>query len=197
MKINNLPEKYEAMWEKALPILKKSRPGDDMHAKETVELILNYKGNLKFDEAVIIPVAMMHDIGHAAILDEHFQYVTGPKKIENAKLVHMLTGAKIAKDILDSLVYDPKLTKEIVDIISIHDFDQLKNVDWKKVYDTDNKKFFHDIDALDRYTETRIKNVSFTYSRNELIGLLEKMLELFIFDEFREKAEKAIANLKK
>jgi len=74
--------------------------------------------------------------------------VTGPKKIVNAKLVHMLAGAKIAKDILDSVGYDKKKTKEVVDIITINDFDQLKDVEWKKVYDTPNKKFFHDMDAL-------------------------------------------------
>ncbi|HBB37344.1 MAG: hypothetical protein UX02_C0001G0241 [Candidatus Moranbacteria bacterium GW2011_GWC1_45_18] len=148
MKIENLPEKYEKIWKKALPILKKGRPGDDVHAKETVKLVLSYQGNIKHDKDVIIPVAMMHDIGHALLLPEHFAYVTGPKKIVNAKLVHMLAGAKIAKDILDSVGYDKKKTKEVVDIITINDFDQLKDVEWKKVYDTPNKKFFHDMDAL-------------------------------------------------
>jgi len=67
MKIENLPEKYEKIWKKALPILKKGRPGDDVHAKETVKLVLSYQGNIKHDKDVIIPVAMMHDIGHALL----------------------------------------------------------------------------------------------------------------------------------
>lgn len=181
-----------------MPILKKGRPGDDIHAKETVKLVLNYKGKLQFNRDVIIPVAMMHDIGHAVLLSEHFAYVTGPKKIANAKLVHMLAGAKIAKEIMDTVKYDKEKIKEIVEIIATHDFDQLKNVDWKKIYDTPNKKFFHDMDALDRYTEERINSMSFVYKdRKVLLDLLEKMMENFFYDEFRKIAEKGMMKLKK
>jgi len=198
MKIENLPKKYEKIWKKVLPILKNGRPGDDIHAGETVKLVLNYKGKLKFDMDVVIPVAMMHDIGHSVILPEHFAYVTGPKKIANAKLVHMLAGAKIAKDILDAVGYDKKKRKEVVEIITIHDFDQLKEVDWKKVYNTPNKKFFHDMDALDRYTEERITNMSFVYkNRKKLLDLLEKMMDNLFYDEFRKIAEDGMRFLRK
>ena len=124
----NLPKKYKILWQKCLPILLKCRPGDDQHAAETVKLMANYSGKLKFDKPVLIPVAMMHDIGHAAILEQHFKYITGPEKIVNGKLVHMLTGAKIARELLKSINYDKKKTAEIVEIISIHEFDQLTGV---------------------------------------------------------------------
>jgi hypothetical protein len=197
MKIKELPKKYNKIWEKTLPILRKGRPGDDVHSREAVQLVLNYKGNVEFDPDVVIPVAMMHDIGHVAILSEHFKYVTGPEKITNAKLVHMLAGAKIAKDILDSVGYDKKKTAEIVDIIRMHDYDQLKGVDWRKEYDTVNKKFFHDMDALDRYTEERINNMSFVYKdRKVLLDLLEKMIGNLFYDEFRKIAEGGMKKLK-
>lgn len=197
MKIENLPKKYEKIWKKALPILKNGRPGDDIHAREVAQLILNYKGKIKFDKDVLVPVGMMHDIGHAAILPEHFKHITGPNKIANGKLVHMLAGAKIADDILASVGYDKKKTKEIVDIISIHDFDQIKDVDWKKVYETTNKKVFHDIDALDRYTEQRIKSMSFMYEREDLLKLLEEFMDLLFYPEFRKIAEEEMKILRK
>jgi len=107
MEIKNLPNKYLELWQKCLPILQKGRPGDDTHSVEVAEFILNCKKkNLNLD--ILIPTAIMHDIGHSAILPEHFKYITGQEKVKNGKLVHMLAGAKIAKDILDSLQYDPK-----------------------------------------------------------------------------------------
>lgn len=196
--IQNLPEKYKPIWKKALPYLKKGRPGDDQHAEETAKMILDYKGKLKMDYDVLVPVAMMHDIGHSAILPDHFQFVTGLKKIYNAKLVHMLSGAKIAKDILESVKYDKKKTKEIVNIISIHDFDQLKEVDWKAAYDTENKKIFHDFDALDRYTEKRLQSIKSVYKdRKKILEILDKMIELIFFEEFKEEARRRITKLTK
>ncbi len=198
MKIKNLPEKYKPIWEKCIPLFKEGRPGDDLHATETVKFILNYKGKRKLDLDVLIPVAMMHDIGHSAILPEHFKYVTGTKKLINSKLVHMLTGAKIAKNILESVNYDKKKTAEIVDIISIHDSDQLSDLDVKKIYNTENKKIFHDMDVMDRFSEERIKTfmkMMKKMDKKKLMGLIKRSLDSFFYPEFRKIAEKKMKEL--
>jgi HD superfamily phosphodiesterase len=196
MEIKNLPEKYQAIWEKSLPLLKVGRPGDDEHAKEVAELILNYQGKLVLDKDILLPVAIMHDIGHAAILPEHFKYITGPEKIENGKLVHMLAGAKIAQDILQSLDYNPEKISEIVEIISMHDSDQLKGADVAKIYDTENKKIFHDIDSFDRYNERRIKSFANIYKdRSELVAMLNQLSDNFFYDEFKKIAKEKIKEL--
>lgn len=198
MKIQNLPAKYEKIWKKCLLLIEKGRPGDDVHAKEIVEFILKYSGKLKFDLDILIPVAMMHDIGHSAILPEHFKYVTGSEKIENGKLVHMLAGAKIAQDILFNINYDKRATKEIVDIISMHDSDQLKISGWKRLYSTKNKKIFHDMDSLDRYNESRLKGAtSRHWDRNHLVKMLEVVLDNFFYAEFRNIAADNLGRLKK
>lgn len=198
MDTEEIPKKYEKLWEKALPLLKQGRPGDDKHAAEVVKFILDYDGKLTLNKDILIPVAIMHDIGHSAILPEHFKYVTGQEKLLNAKLVHMLTGAKIAKDILDSINYDSERTKEIVDIISIHDADQLEKIDLEKFYNTENKKLFHDIDSLDRYTEIRLQSMSKMYKdKKELFRLLRDALNSIFLQEFREIAEKRLKELEK
>lgn len=191
--IKNSPGKYQPIWERCLPLLSQCRPGDDIHAKETAEFILNYQGSLKFDPDVLVPTGMMHDIGHSAILDEHFKYVTGPEKIKNGKLVHMLVGAKIAKDILSEVGYGAEKTAEIVDIISMHDADSLEGVSRKEAYNTDHKKFFHDVDVLGRYSPERHKKLIGTYSENQLQKILQEHLALFFYDEFRELAKKRLA----
>ncbi|MHB8830732.1 MAG: HD domain-containing protein [Patescibacteria group bacterium] len=196
MTIENLPIKYQALWDACLPFLKQGRPGDDEHAKEVVQYVLQYQPKLKFDPDVLVPVAMLHDIGHSAILPEHFKYVTGQQKLVNGKLAHMLAGAKIAHDLLLQVGYDVEKSKEIVDIISMHDADQLKIDDWRNWYDTDQKKIFHDIDALDRYNETRIKHFieSGLYDRNKMIPELQRLADNFFYPELKQTAEE---NLKK
>ncbi len=199
LKIKNLPKKFQKIWKKCLALFKQGRPGDDEHAKETVEMILNYKGKIKIDRDILIPVAMMHDIGHAAILPEHFKYITGSEKIANGKLAHMLTGAKIASNILKSIEYPREKTIEIVEIISMHDADQLNisNAKIKMIYDTENKKIFHDFDSLDRYNEKRLKHFFKLYKdRNELLDILNKMMKNFFYKEFRKIAGNNLKKLK-
>jgi HD superfamily phosphodiesterase len=184
------------IWRKCLPLLKQGRPDDLRHASKVAGDILNYSKKIRGDLNVLVPVAMMHDIGHAAILPEHFKYITGEDKIINGKLVHMLAGAKIAKKILREIKYDIKKSKEIVDIISTHDADQLTGINVKKIYNTKNKKIFHDIDALDRYNEKRMKAFAKLYkNRENMLRVLEKMLNSFFLKEFAMIARDNIAKI--
>lgn len=197
MKINNLPKKYEKIWGKCQSLLRKGRVGDLEHAADVVGLILNYKGKIKIDKDILIPVAMMHDIGHSAILPEHFRFITGEDKISNGKLVHMLAGAKIAQDILSSVQYPKNKSNEIVEIISVHDADQLTGINVKEIYNTTNRKFFHDIDSLDRYNEERMRKfLKYFKDKNKLTKLLEENLKSFFYPEFRDLAKSIFKNFK-
>ena len=191
-----LPEKYLPIWDKASSILKKGRPGDYEHSLEVMDLLINYKGDIKINLDVLIPVAIMHDIGHSGILPEYFKYVTGPEKLINGKLVHMLVGAKIATDILEEVKYPKLQSKEIINIIAVHDADQLQGISLEKWYDTENKKAFHDLDSMDRYTETRLNSVISMYpSREKALSILEKSLDSFFYDEFKQLARKRFESL--
>jgi hypothetical protein len=194
-KNDDFPKPYQKLWRACRPLLQAGRPSDLQHARETARLILDYRGRLKLDYSVLVPVAMMHDIGHIAILPEHFAFVTGPKKIANAKLVHMLAGAKIARDVLEKLKYDRKKIAEITDIISMHDADQIRGVDLKVAYNSRNKKIFHDIDALDRYTEERIRGFQKLYPRAEFLRILSESADNFFFTEFKELAAQRLKKL--
>jgi len=195
--MKNLPEKYQAIWQKCLPLFEQARPGDKKHALEVIAMIEDYDGDVKINKDVLIPAAMMHDIGHAAILSEHFDFISGGKKLKNAKLVHMLAGAKIAHDILSKVGYDQELSKEIVEIIAWHDADQLEGVDYRELFDTKHKKFFHDMDAMDRFTEERIASFAGKFdSRDQIFVLLTENLDTFFYPDLRHKAEERLTSLK-
>lgn len=190
MKINDIPQKYKKIWLECVPLLRQGRPDGYEHAQATVKFISEYKGGLKMNKDILVPVAIMHDMGHAYILPEHFKYITGPKKFINGKLVHMLVGAKIARDILRKVGYNKNKTKEIVDIISMHDFDQLEQANVDGIYSTENKRIFHDIDLFDLYNEKRIKNISSIYkNRKKLLKVLKNSLGNFFHVELRKLAE--------
>lgn len=181
-----IPEKFQSLWEKCQSYFAECREGDIEHALVGVKFILDYKGDLKMDSDILIPVAIMHDIGHAAILSEHFVYITGVKRVKNGKLAHMLTGAKIARKILTELSWDQKAADEIVDIISIHDIDQLDLDGAREMYDSENKKLFHDIDSMDRYDEVRLRKVAkSSEDLKKLLDMVEKMLDNFFYEEFK------------
>ncbi len=191
-----IPKKYLSIWNECSAILKTARPGDYEHALEVIDLILSYEGKIKLDTDILIPVAMMHDIGHSAILPEHFKLVTGPEKLINSKLVHMLAGAKIALELLKKIEYPADKSAEIVDIISVHDADQLKDISLEKWYDTENKKIFHDLDSMDRFTEARINSVKSMYpDRETMLSILEKTFSSFFFEEFRNMARERFDKL--
>jgi HD superfamily phosphodiesterase len=191
MKIKDLPQRYEAIWKKCIPLFLEGRDGDDKHAAEVVEFILRYSENNKIDLDVFVPVAMMHDIGHSAILPEHFKYLTGGEKIVNGKIVHMLTGAKIAKKILESCNYNPEKTGEIVEIISTHDGDQIKEWNLEETYNTETKRLFHDIDCLDRYSSERIEKAKkfFNNDTEKILNLLRDGLDSFFTPEIEKIAK--------
>lgn len=197
MEINNLPEKYKELWDKCLPILQKNNLGDDAHAVETAESVIR-SDSKDIDLDVLIPVAIMHDIGRSGILPEHFKYITGGGRVVNAKLVHMLVGAKIAKEILGSINYDKDKIAEIVDIISMHDADQLEGTNVSEIYNTQNKRIFHDIDCMDRYNLERIKKMEKLFpDKNKLFEMLEKDLNSFFEPELKEIAKRKLEEIKK
>lgn len=189
----NIPEKYQPIWQKAVPYLRQARQGDLEHCRQAAEEVYRLSKGKSWDLDVLIPVAMFHDIGHAAVLPEHFWMITGPKKLENSKLVHMLTGAKIAHDILSEVNWPKEKIKEVVDLISIHD-----NKD-KSLLDTEEKKVFNDIDKLDRFTESGFEAVldEFNLSPKEAYVLLKDFMSQIVLPENCKIAETNLEILRK
>jgi len=190
----NISQKYQKIWQLAEPILKKCRPDDLIHCKQAAELVADFiKKYHRGDPDILVPVAIFHDIGHAVILPEHFDRVSGPNKLPDSKLVHMLTGAKIAKDLLQKIHYPSKKIKEIVEIISTHDIED------KKLFNTENKKIFNDLDTLDRFSLARFRAIMriFKWSPEETCKYLEKSIPNLFTLEVRKMARQMLNERKK
>jgi|GEM_PF-765063 len=198
--IKKLEPKIKKLFEIALPYLEQGTPGTIEHVYDLINEVTNFKSDkIKIDSSILLPLAILHDIGHYAILPEHFPYLTGPAKIKNSKLIHMLTGAKIAKELLEEVGYDKAKSKEIIEIISVHDFDQLEGVDMA-VFDTENKRIFHDFDRIGQFNEERMKIFIKNFVKDEkqlkkIKETISQTKEGLFFEEFKEIAEERMKKI--
>lgn len=187
-----IPKKYLAIWRLAVPYLEKAREGDLNHTKKVVNEAYIQGEELGLDMEFLIPAAIFHDIGHASILSRHFWMVTGPKKLKGSKLVHMLTGAKIAYDVLTKIKFDKKGTDKIVDFISVHDSKD------EKIFSTMEMKTLNDIDKLSRFEKDGFLEViaDFNLKPQEAIEILKKeVLPKIILDRNKEQAKRYLIKL--
>lgn len=187
-----IPAKYLKVWRSAVPYFKYGRKGDEKHSREIAEQVYEASKGKKWDLDVLMPVAIFHDIGHAAILPEHLWMVTGPKKLKGSKLVHMLTGAKMASDALEKINYPKAKIKRIVEIISVHDLPEAQ-------YKNEAERAFSDIDKLIRFKPEGFKEVldDFGIKAEVALPMLEdEVMPKIQLVENREKAKNYLADLK-
>jgi len=96
----------------------------------------------KANEEVVIPTAILHDIGYFGmdknLISEMMAKKLSEEQEKKIKMDHMERGAKFAKQILCEINYEPKLIKKIVFIIQRHDLnDACDSVEEKIVRDAD------------------------------------------------------------
>ncbi len=160
------------------------------------EYVMRYKRKLNFDLDVLLPVAMMHDLHHSGILEEHFRSVLIIEKLNGEGVVPISPGAKIAKDLLEEIKYNPSKIEEIIDILNVHHISHLKRLDINKIYNTPNKKAFHDIELLTRFTRKKMHEIKkICPTRKEFIELMRGQLKLFFYEKLKDIAKNQFIEL--
>lgn len=193
-----LPKREQRLLAEALPFLRQGRPEDEDHIYALLHEILSFPpGQHELHLEVLLPAAILHDIGHAAILPEHFHYLTGADRLQNGKLVHMLAGAKIAQQLLEKVDYHKEAVQEIVTLISIHDGDQVEGMG-NDVFDTPTKRLFHDFDRLVSLDIDRLQMmISRTpEKKGKLLKMLEKIRTGLFFDDLQAMADERWERIK-
>jgi HD superfamily phosphodiesterase len=95
---------------------------NDIHTRVAYSFALKLLGAEGGDERVVIPAVLLHDLGWKMIPEELHLKAFGPGKLDlEVNRIHEVEGARIAREILESINYDPDLIEEIVTIISGHD----------------------------------------------------------------------------
>ena len=109
-----MKEIYKKIWKLAKPYYEKGRPMDIDHIEWMMKDALLVCEKEGIDEEILLPLAILHDVGYANVSKED------PYKIETRK-AHMKEGAKIAKEILAKVKYPKEKAEKIVYYVSVHD----------------------------------------------------------------------------
>jgi len=138
---------YEKIWKLALPY--QDKRDDRGHAETVLHFALELLKREKADESVIIPAAILHDIGWSPLSKKERMFIFGKishrDKIKMQKK-HEEIGIKMSGEILEKVNYAPKLINEILEIISQHDT--------RQGFISKNEGIMRDADKLWRFSKT-------------------------------------------
>jgi hypothetical protein len=114
---------FNQIWKLALPY--QDKRDDTGHAEVTTKFAWKLVESEKGDEDVIIPAIMLHDIGYSQLTKERrlqvFDKNLSKEERLKVQMEHQNESVKLARIILGQVNYPPKLTEEILEIISQHD----------------------------------------------------------------------------
>lgn len=177
---------YQKIFDRAKPFLRTRK--NLIHTKIVLRYALRLLEEEKGDEGVVIPAALLHDVGWKA-LPEPLQLTAFGPNPSNPKLVrvHEREGAKIARSILEEIHYFPGKVKEICRIVQGHDS--------RKRPISLNDRIVKDADKLFRYSRKglAIDLDRFRVPRKKYLFFLEKRIDQwFLSPTGKEIAKKEI-----
>jgi hypothetical protein len=95
---------------------------NELHARVSYSFALKLLETEAGDSEVVLPAILLHDVGWWTIPEDLHLQAFGPGEKDMAiNRRHELEGARIAREILEQVGYDPTLTDEIAEIILGHD----------------------------------------------------------------------------
>lgn len=167
-----MKEIYKKLWELARPYYEKGRSYDIPHVEWMTGEAERIAKIEDLDDRLLLPIVILHDVGYSMAENKR------PKiKSKDSKRKHMEDGAKISKELLEKINYDPELTKKIVRYISVHD-------NWLFGDDSPFKEcremgVFNDLDFL--WCQTSLN--MFEYAAKSMGMRTEDMYDFWLNDE--------------
>jgi len=177
--------KFEKIKQLASPYQDKRK--DEGHAETVTNFAIKLLGLEKADENIVIPAAILHDIGWSQLPDEQRLIIWNPLAIkEEKKLVrfaHQEQGVKLAKQILEEINYPQDKIKEILEIISQHDT--------RQGFISKNEGLVRDADKLSRFSKNDLLTLRKQNKTKQELQKIYKKLQDQINEENFFYSEKA------
>lgn len=151
------------IWQKALPYQDKRR--DTGHAENVVYFALKLLEIIDAKREIVIPAAILHDIGWSQMTKEELNsfYLPNWRDYEPAlRKRHQDLGVNSAEEILGEVDYPNEFYKNILDIISQHDT--------RKGFLSKEDGVVRDADKLWRYTLQHFK-IALKERKDDLVGI--------------------------
>ncbi|MCK9379021.1 MAG: HD domain-containing protein [Candidatus Moranbacteria bacterium] len=170
-------KKYQNIWESAVPYLKQGiNKNFIIHTEGVVkamELILKKE---KGDPDILIPAAMLHDVGWANVPKKYQRTKDNADKLRGMKL-HITLAPEIIKKILQSVNYKAFQINEVIEIVQAHKFSKPRKLSKKMLIDADQlsdafkEQFYSDVKT---YNSTPEKLYNFRMNDNNFYTKVAK-----------------------
>lgn len=116
---DTLNQKEKEIFQRAKPYLSES---DNVHhTQDVIEFALKLLATEKGDRYIVIPAAILHDVGWCTVPEDVRAKVRSPGRDISLAKAHEVEGAKIAKEILNDILSNDSQVAEILEIINGHD----------------------------------------------------------------------------
>jgi len=175
---------HKKIYKKAEPFL--LTRSNTIHTRIVYHFALHLLKTEPGDPDVVIPAALLHDVGWSRVPEDRQIKGFGPNiKNEDLQKVHEVEGSKIARKILEDMGYPARLTDEIEEIIVGHD-SRLDAIG-------ENDKLVKDSDKLWRFSFEgfTIDYIRFNHSpRENLDWLMGNIPSWFFLERSRKLASK-------
>lgn len=175
-----MDKKYNKIWELATPYLKRGLMKDFViHTQGVVkamELILQGEGG---DPRIMIPAAILHDVGFSRVEPE-LQTNTDLEKKREAQRQHLAFAKDIIEEILKKAGYSTEEIGKAVEIVQAHKFQDPEDSEKRMLIDADNlsdtfkEQFESDVRAYNstpaKVYEFRTYNTYYTKTAQSVAG---------------------------
>lgn len=111
---------YNDLYQRAEHLLEKRQNG--IHTKIVYHLALKLLDSEEGEARIVLPAAILHDVGYSQIPDNELLNSFGVKiKKPELSRLHEIEGVRFAKAILENIGYPEAFTEKILSIIDGHD----------------------------------------------------------------------------
>jgi HD superfamily phosphodiesterase len=115
-----MEKRFPEIYELAKPYL--DTRDNEIHTRIAFSFALKLLAAEGGDARVVLPAVMLHDLGWKFIPEDKQLKAFGPHHIDgDLNRIHEVEGSKKAREILQTLDYDPEITEQIANIILGHD----------------------------------------------------------------------------
>lgn len=180
---------YDKLFAEVVPLLKSGRLGDYQHIKSVYAKLIDgfRKGQFTYNPRIMLPAAILHDVGFGFLKQKHMRYFTGRKRVlpmRNA--IDTLSRAFSAHLLLEHGFHQPEI-KEILYIMQNGDQENIR-VRRRPI----ELILLHDLNLYDRFLPHRIKAAEHMRTRDEYRSILQASYSNILLPQLKQEAKKIL-----
>lgn len=180
---------YDKLFAEVSSLLKSGRPGDYQHIKSVyAKLVDGYRRKLfTFRPRIMLPAAILHDVGFGFLKQKHMRYFTGGKRVLPMRdAIDILTRA-YTEHLLPLHGFRQSEITAMIYVMQHGDQEKIR-VRRRPI----ELVLLHDLNLYDRFLPHRRKIAERTRSRDEFRIILKESYKHILLPQLKQEAKKIL-----